>query len=66
MRPRALSLLAAACLLLTGITLSGCDPEEQDRVLSFEKGIYHGTPDTPLTQQTAEDLRFRAKKLGGL
>lgn len=66
MRPRAISLLAAAVLMLAGVTLSGCDPEEQDRVLSFEKGSYQGKPDTPLSQEATEELRYRAKNLGGL
>jgi len=50
--------LLAATLLL----VSACREEEQDRVLRHEDGVYLGTPDTAISDDTLRDLRHRAAR----
>jgi hypothetical protein len=51
----------AVALIGLGLTLQGCREEEQDRVLSYEKGKYLGKPDTTLSDTQRSELRSRAK-----
>lgn len=52
--------------LLVGLmalaALAGCRAEEQGRKTSFEKGVYLGQADEPLSAETKEALRLRMKK----
>ena len=53
--------LTFGCLLgATLAVLSACREEEQGRVLVHEKGVYLGTPDAAISDETLEDLRRRA------
>ena len=55
--------LLAPLLLAAGLT--ACDPAEQGRRTSHEKGVYQGAPDTKLTQQQLDQLRQRARNQMG-
>lgn len=57
----ALMAVAAAGLLLTA-----CDPEEQGRVLQYDKGSYLGQPDEEISPETRAALRERARLQSGL
>ena len=57
-RSAAAALIAA---LVLSLSLSACDPNEQDRVLRYEKGTYLGEPDTPLNADARNELRARAR-----
>ena len=47
--------------LATFVTaLSSCAEEEQNRLLSYEKGIYLGKADQALTQEQVRNLMGRA------
>jgi len=46
--------LAAAAGLL-----AGCNEAESGRPLTYEKGVYQGQQDEPLTNETREQLRQR-------
>ncbi len=50
--------LLAATLLL----VSACREEEQDRVPWHEEGVYLGTPDSAISDDTLQDLRHRAAR----
>jgi len=57
--------LACCGLLLVALGLSGCDEQEQDRILRYQKGTYLGKPDTPLSDAVRDDLRQRTRQQGG-
>jgi len=59
-------LAALAALTAAGLVLAACDPEEQDRVLLYEKGTYLGQPDEEISPEVREALRERARRQGGL
>jgi hypothetical protein len=61
---KSLAVLLAATFA-TGL-LTGCEEEEQDRILLFEKGTYLGEPDEPMGGTSADELRQRAKNQGAL
>ena len=42
------------------VALSSCAEEEQDRLLSYEKGIYLGPTDQSLTEEQVRKLMARA------
>ena len=54
-----------AALLIAGMALGACDPDEQGRKWSYEKGTYLGEPHTPLTESQLQELRQRAKQQAG-
>ena len=54
-----------AVLLIASMALGACDPHEQGRKWSYEKGTYLGKPDTQLTTDQIEELRHRAKQQAG-
>ena len=54
-----------AALLIAGMALGACDPEEQGRQWSYEKGTYLGDPHTPLTAEELQELRQRARQQAG-
>ena len=51
--------LAGLALAAAG-ALAGCNENEQQRVLHFEKGTYKGAADTPLSEEARESLRARS------
>lgn len=51
-----------AALLIAGIALGACDPNEQGRKWSYQKGTYLGEPHTPLTEEQLQELRHRARQ----
>ena len=55
------SAIALAAALVLSLSLSACDPNEQDRVMRYEKGTYLGEPDTPLSAEARDELRSRAR-----
>ncbi|MCP5365648.1 MAG: hypothetical protein H6905_10565 [Hyphomicrobiales bacterium] len=59
---RGLKLGAWAILLSLGLT--ACDSHQQSRPLNYEKGVYLGRPDTPLSEDTLQRLRDRAAYQG--
>lgn len=61
---RKLSLLAALAALTLG--LAACDPEEQGRILQYEKGNYLGPPDEELPPETLDSLRNRVRQQRGV
>lgn len=63
-RIRKLSLLAAVAAL--GLALSGCDPEEQGRILQYEKGTYLGKSDEALSPEARDALRSRVSRQRGV
>jgi hypothetical protein len=62
--PKRLAIVLAAAVGV--VALSGCEEEEQNRILMFEKGTYLGEPDRPMGDTSAEELRQRAKHQGAL
>ena len=52
--------LAAAAGLL-----AGCNEAESGRPLTYEKGVYKGKQDEPLTDEAREQLRQRMSIQGG-
>ncbi len=52
--------------LVLAVTLGACRGEEQNRSLSYNKGVYSGKPDTPVSQQARRGMRERMVFQGGL
>ncbi len=52
---------AMAASVVMSFFLSACDPNEQDRIMRYEKGTYLGEPDTPLSADARSELRARAR-----
>lgn len=59
---KALKLLAVMSL---AATLGACDEDEQGRILNYDQGVYKGQTDTPIDDETREELRQRARRLVG-
>ncbi|HLS69411.1 MAG TPA: hypothetical protein VK035_08705 [Kiloniellales bacterium] len=53
-------------LMVLSLGLVACDPEEQDRILQYEKGTYLGQPDEELSPDTVDRLRNRARLQRGI
>ncbi len=53
-------------VVISGLLLAGCEEEEQNRILMFEKGTYLGQEDNAMGDTQAEELRQRAKHQGAL
>ena len=49
--------LAITCIALA---MQGCREDEQDRPLTYDKGVYRGQPDQALNEQQVETLRQRS------
>jgi len=60
------TLAALATLAAAGLLLAACDPEEQGRVLRYEKGTYLGQPDEEISPEVREALRERARRQGAM
>jgi len=62
---RFLKTVGAACFAL--LVLAGCRPEEQDRPLYYEPGVYPGKkPTSALSDDDLAELRQRAVEQGGI
>ncbi len=48
-----------ACLVAVGASLGACREDEQGRVLIYEKGVYLGKPDTPVSEDARRALLAR-------
>lgn len=55
---RSLVLASAVAAL---VLVAGCREEEQDRILFYDKGVYLGAEDTPLSNDGFQTLRERAQ-----
>lgn len=64
MKSRALTTLIAA-VMIPAAFLAGCKEEEQNRVLTYQPGIYLGKPDTPLDQDQLRRIRSRTAGQAG-
>ncbi len=49
-----------ACLVAVGASLGACREDEQGRVLLFNKGVYLGKADTPISEEARRNFRTRA------
>ncbi len=58
MRPAKFVLLLG-CVAAAGVSLGACREDEQGRVLIFEKGVYLGKPDTPVSEDARRALSAR-------
>lgn len=61
----ALRLLTPVLLAATAFGLAACEEEEQNRVLYHEPGVYQGQKDTPISDETFDELRRRALRQAG-
>jgi hypothetical protein len=54
-------LLGLFTILLVAVGLSACEPDEQGRILQYEKGTYLGPADQNLTADQVGELEIRTK-----
>jgi len=54
-------LVGLITVLAVGLFLAGCDNAEQGRILRYEKGVYLGQADQPLSAEEQDDLRQRTR-----
>ncbi len=59
------TILTICVLAGAAVVLAACDSSEQRVPLSYEKGVYLGKPDAPLSEETLSALRERAAYQGG-
>ena len=52
-------ILALGCVVAAGASLGACREDEQGRVLIYEKGVYLGKPDTPVSEDARRALLAR-------
>jgi len=55
---------ALAVVALTTAALGACNPDEQGRPLTLEKGVYRGAPDMALSDAQRAALRQRTSWQG--
>lgn len=55
-------IVTLACLVAVGASLGACREDEQGRVLLFDKGVYLGKADTPITQEARRAIRSRMSR----
>lgn len=60
------SVVLLGCAAAAALTLGACREEEQDRSLAFQKGVYSGAPDTPVSEQARRAQRERMHLQGSL
>lgn len=53
-------------LVALALALGACDPEEQGRILQYEKGTYLGQPDDELSPEAREAIRNRGRLQRGV
>ncbi len=61
MRPAKFVLLLG-CVVVAGTSLGACREDEQGRVLLYDKGVYLGKPDTPVSEQARRALSIRIQR----
>ncbi|MFQ5763836.1 MAG: hypothetical protein ACE5GT_02815 [Rhodospirillales bacterium] len=61
MRPAKFVLLLG-CVVAAGASLGACREDEQGRVLIYEKGVYLGKPDTPISGDARRALSARIQQ----
>lgn len=60
-------LKTAGCVCFALVVLAGCRPEEQNRPLKYESGMYPGgAPTTAISENSLAELRQRARLQGGV
>ena len=47
---------------ISTVLMSSCRQEEQNRVLNYEKGVYLGKKDVPLTEKQITKLRMHTSR----
>ncbi len=55
-------IVTLACLVAVGASLGACREDEQGRVLLFNKGVYLGKADTPITDEARRAMRLRTAR----
>ncbi len=55
-------IITLACLVAVGASLGACREDEQGRVLLYDKGVYLGKPDTPVSQDARRALLTRIQR----
>jgi len=55
------TILVLAGVVVVGLALGGCRPDEQGRSISLEKGIYPGPKPAQLSDDQINQLRHRAR-----
>ncbi len=55
-------IVTLACLVAVGASLGACREDEQGRVLLFNKGVYLGKADTPITEEARRAIRSRMSR----
>ncbi len=55
-------IVTLACLVAVGASLGACREDEQGRVLLFDKGVYLGKADTPITEEARRAIRSRMSR----
>ena len=60
---RLAALLLLGSFVLAALALTGCREEDQGRILLYDKGVYQGKTDAPLSDRTVGDLRQRAREV---
>ena len=58
-------LVISTIVLGAFLGLAACDQGEDSRPLNYKPGVYQGTPVSPLSDETLEELRRRAEKALG-
>ena len=53
------NIFVITALVGLAVGLSGCNQDEQGRILSYEKGTYLGQPDQKLGENQLRDLEVR-------
>jgi hypothetical protein len=53
--------LVLAGAIAIGLALAGCRADEQNRSISFEKGVFPGPQPTQLSEDQINQLRHRAR-----
>ncbi|MDC1209328.1 hypothetical protein N8011_00255 [Pseudomonadota bacterium] len=54
--------LLIVLFILSTFLISSCREDEQNRVLNYNKGVYLGEKDTPLTEQQITKLRIHTSR----
>jgi hypothetical protein len=54
--------LLIVLFILSTFLISSCREDEQNRVLKYNKGVYLGEKDTPLTEQQITKLRIHTSR----
>ena len=58
--------LIGGCIAVIGLTISACRQEEQNRPLSYNKGVYSGTQVQKLSKDQVRELDNRIRNQSSL